>query len=184
MSKSYLDFFKPEDIQLKKMWEVIARMLFPKGASEIQYLEMRRAFYIGFTECFKIMSDVSDRMSEEEASKVLARLHNEVNSFFENEIPKIKQGFDPAKPGADKTVEAVVDPVKITRENYHGHEPEHIRELLKEMGNNIAKGMPTGWGFTLFLFSYGANGNLLYLSSASREDMVKTLREFLEKQPQ
>ena len=175
MSKSYLDFFKPEDIQLKKMWEVISRMLFPKGASEIQYLEMRRAFYIGFTECFKIMSDVSDRMSEEEASKVLSRLHDEAKMFFEQELPKLKRDIENAAPPSVKPV--------INREDYHGNEPPHIREILKEMGAEMSKKMPPGWGFAFFMFTYQA-GNILYFSSADRKTMCQALREFLEKQPQ
>lgn len=57
-----------------------------------------------------------------------------------------------------------------------------IERLLKDIGRKLHGQMPKGWGFTLFLFSYGEKGSLFYLSSARRKDMLKTLMEFLEKQ--
>lgn len=57
-----------------------------------------------------------------------------------------------------------------------------IENLLRDLGRKISKDMPIGWGFTLFIFSYGPNGSLFYLSSANREDMIETMKEFLRKQ--
>lgn len=34
-------------------------------------------------------------------------------------------------------------------------------------------------GFTLFLFDFGESGFLSYASSANREDMIRTLKEWL-----
>ncbi len=68
------------------------------------------------------------------------------------------------------------------KENYQGPEPEHIREVLKDMGREIKAKMPEGWGFTLLMFDFdkGQKGSMLYLSSAQREDMIKAMEEFLE----
>lgn len=53
---------------------------------------------------------------------------------------------------------------------------------LRDLGRTVKKMMPTGWGFTLFMFDYGDMGSLFYLSSAKREDMLKVLREFIKKE--
>lgn len=46
--------------------------------------------------------------------------------------------------------------------------------------------MPDGWGFTLLMFNYGVGeklgDGLFYLSSANREDMIATMREFIAKE--
>lgn len=181
----YTDFYKPEEITVAKIWQVISAALFRKPVPQIQQDEMRRTFYMGFTEAFKLMTDISEAFAEDQASRILARLHEEVNVFHAQEIAKLlpekyQTGVDPAV-GQSKTVEQV-----IRREDYQGSEPEYIREFLKELAKDIHRKMPDKWGFTLFIFDVdaGANGNLLYLSSARREDMVKVIREFLEKQPQ
>lgn len=38
-------------------------------------------------------------------------------------------------------------------------------------------------GFTLLMFSFGLNGWMTYISNADREDMVRTMKELIEKQP-
>jgi hypothetical protein len=59
---------------------------------------------------------------------------------------------------------------------------EEIEQQLKAVGRAVKDNMPDGWGFTLFMFSYGADGSMFYLSSANREDMVKAMKEFIERQ--
>jgi hypothetical protein len=39
-----------------------------------------------------------------------------------------------------------------------------------------------GLCFSLMIFSYGEQGSLFYISSAQRDDMIKTMREFIQKQ--
>lgn len=57
-----------------------------------------------------------------------------------------------------------------------------LKKRLLSLGRTIRESLPEGWGFTLFLFSYGVNGDLFYLSSAKREDMIVTIKEWLRKQ--
>lgn len=59
-------------------------------------------------------------------------------------------------------------------------EMEETRDFAQRLGIAIGDMVPEGWGFTLLLFEYGDSGNLIYLSSANPEDMVKTMQEFLE----
>jgi hypothetical protein len=61
-------------------------------------------------------------------------------------------------------------------------ENDEVKALLRDISRIIKSQMPDGWGFTLLLFSYGAGGDLFYMSSAQRDDMIKLMREFIAKQ--
>lgn len=56
-----------------------------------------------------------------------------------------------------------------------------IEDHLRTVGRAIKDEMPHGWGFTLMMFEFGEGPGFFYLSSAQRADMVKMLKEFLEK---
>lgn len=57
-----------------------------------------------------------------------------------------------------------------------------IEKALKHVGEGIKEVLPSNVGFSLLMFDYGEGGNMFYLSSARREDMVKAMLEFLQKQ--
>ena len=57
-----------------------------------------------------------------------------------------------------------------------------VEKQLKEIGRAIAKDLPDGFGFTLFIFSFGEGGSTFYLSNANRDDMLAAMREFMERQ--
>lgn len=61
-------------------------------------------------------------------------------------------------------------------------ENEDIKLLLRSLGHKLGLSMPPGWGFALFLFSYGEGGSMFYISSAQREDIIKSLQEFLARE--
>lgn len=87
---NYLDIFKPEQLTVAAIWEVVEKMIFQNmQPSEVQRTEMRRAFYIGFTENFKLMNDVSDRLTEDQACDVLNRINKELMAFHEAEIGRM-----------------------------------------------------------------------------------------------
>ena len=59
-----------------------------------------------------------------------------------------------------------------------------VESLLKDVGDIIGSALKKhapGYGFTLMLFSYGEGGNMFYLSSADREDMIRAMDEFKQK---
>lgn len=58
---------------------------------------------------------------------------------------------------------------------------EEVEQKLKDIGRMLKEAMPAGFGFTFLMFSYGAEGAMFYISSAQREDMIKALREFIQK---
>jgi len=68
-------------------------------------------------------------------------------------------------------------------DNFDVRAPE-IETLLQDLGRSLKRRMPLGWGFTLFLSNYGPGGAMFYISSVNREDMLKALVEFIERQVQ
>jgi hypothetical protein len=66
-------------------------------------------------------------------------------------------------------------------ERYQVENPE-IERALKTLAGDIDEHCPDGWGFTLFLFSYGKDGSIFYISSAERASMRKTIQEWLAKE--
>lgn len=76
------------------------------------------------------------------------------------------------------------DPVNTNLPSYEVHHATAERKL-REIGRMLKETMPTGWGFTLFLYEYGDEadkGSMFYLSSSDRQDMIKALKEFIAKQ--
>lgn len=86
--KSYLDLMKPEDISIAHCWTLYAGYVLPAGASAAQREDMRCAFYAGFHECFKVMNDLTDGLSEEQVARVLDGIYKEGRAFFEEMMAK------------------------------------------------------------------------------------------------
>lgn len=59
---------------------------------------------------------------------------------------------------------------------------KEAEDYLRDVGRILKENTPKGMGFTLLLFDYGDGGNMFYTSSAKREDMIKALKEFIQKQ--
>jgi hypothetical protein len=56
------------------------------------------------------------------------------------------------------------------------------KRRLNEIGALIKERLPEGWGFGLLMFTYGEGGTMTWISSAQREDMLKAMQEFIQKQ--
>lgn len=55
-------------------------------------------------------------------------------------------------------------------------------EIGKAISHAINKTMgPNTWGFALFMFSFGSEGAMTYCANAERQDIIKALKEFIEK---
>ena len=59
---------------------------------------------------------------------------------------------------------------------------DFAQNRLHAIAENIKPFVPSGWGFTLFLFSYGEGGNLFYISTVDREDGIRIVEEWLKNQ--
>lgn len=58
---------------------------------------------------------------------------------------------------------------------------EEIEKLLNDLGRMIKQIVPDGYGFNLMIFSYGEGGDMFYISSAQRQDMINAMKEFIAK---
>ena len=64
-------------------------------------------------------------------------------------------------------------------------EQEEIEEIVKSRLQSIAEKvnneLPTGFGFVVLSFAFGNQGQMMYVSNANREDIVKAMKEWIEK---
>lgn len=60
---------------------------------------------------------------------------------------------------------------------------EKVESILRGLGTQLKKDMPKGMGFCLLMFDYGADGNMFYVGSGERGDVVNAMREFITKNP-
>ena len=58
---------------------------------------------------------------------------------------------------------------------------EKAEAMLKEIGTLLKRACPPGFGFSLLVFSFGEGGSMFYTSNAQREDMIRSMQEFIEK---
>lgn len=65
---------------------------------------------------------------------------------------------------------------------------ESIEEIVKSKMQGIAKKvqdeLPEGFGFIVLAFKFNAKGQMMYVSNANREDVVISMKEFIEKTEQ
>lgn len=84
----YTDVMKPEQISVALCWELYRRQVVPGDAGPGQVQDTRMAFYAGFSECFKIMVDLSGDLTEAQAAEILSRVNDETRAFFEEFMAK------------------------------------------------------------------------------------------------
>lgn len=63
---------------------------------------------------------------------------------------------------------------------YEVRNPE-IEGKLRRIASNIDSNLPSGYGFTLMIYSFGPGGSMFYASNANREDMIRAMQEFIAK---
>ena len=61
-------------------------------------------------------------------------------------------------------------------------ENNEIKNSMQKIGKIIAMALPKGWGFTLLIWSKGEGGSMFYISNGNRQDVIASMREFIEKQ--
>lgn len=63
-------------------------------------------------------------------------------------------------------------------------EEEYIKGKLQNIAQNIDKELPEGFGFALLTFKFNAKpdtSELMYVANADRQDIVKAMKEWIEK---
>jgi hypothetical protein len=73
---------------LEDSWRGFAKhVIKDKKPGDVQYDEMRKAYYCGFYAAFSLMMEVSSEVSEEQAEKILSNIHDhaekEIRKFWE-----------------------------------------------------------------------------------------------------
>lgn len=56
---------------------------------------------------------------------------------------------------------------------------EEAERVARELGRTIGSRMPRGWGFILWLESFGEDGFATYLSSIERDTAIRSLKEWI-----
>jgi hypothetical protein len=80
---AWTDIVEPKELTIAYLWTLFAGHVIPVTAPRFQREEMRKAFYAGFVECFKVINDVSVKLPEPQSYQLLERISNEANEFFE-----------------------------------------------------------------------------------------------------
>jgi len=84
----WTDLVDPEKLTIEMMWGIFSKLVISKQAPDIQNREMKKAFYAGFIECFKIMTDISTELSEDNACLVLDKIQTEADEFIQKILDK------------------------------------------------------------------------------------------------
>jgi hypothetical protein len=61
---------------------------------------------------------------------------------------------------------------------------KEAEDRARDIGRELSQRCPEGWGFTLFMFSFGEKGHMVYISNSERKLQRKALREYLDKTKQ
>jgi hypothetical protein len=161
---------------IAETFETYRQSVIPADAPSIKVEECRRAFYAGSYGMLMNFANIGDdTMSEDDGVAYLERLRAECETFAAN----IKHTpIEPARP----TVE----------QHSYNVRSRDVESALRDIATQIRPQVPDGFGFTLLIFSYGRTGlrgegpagSMFYISSAQRDDMVKAMREFIQRNMQ
>jgi hypothetical protein len=59
------------------------------------------------------------------------------------------------------------------------HSNEQLEATCSRLGHTIADALPPGIGFCFFLFDFGNEGDIAFVSNAERQGMIDALDELL-----
>lgn len=62
------------------------------------------------------------------------------------------------------------------------HSRAELEMDSRRIADIVSKELPRGVGFALFVYSFGAKGNLAYISNGDRAGMIETVKEWIAKQ--
>ncbi len=58
---------------------------------------------------------------------------------------------------------------------------EIIKSRMQIIAKKVKEELPDGFGFVVLAFKFNEKGEMIYVSNANREDVVKSMEEFIEK---
>ncbi len=80
---------KPGDVSIEMLWKIYSGSIFEGiEVSATQYSETKQAFFVGFSECFRFMTDISSGLEESVACDILSKLSREANGFINSVLDR------------------------------------------------------------------------------------------------
>lgn len=61
------------------------------------------------------------------------------------------------------------------------NEEEIVKRRMQSIARKVAEELPDNFGFVVLAFKFNEKGEMIYVSNANREDVVKSMKEFIEK---
>ncbi len=81
--KDYSKLIDADQFSIRATWAVFRHTVIPKDAPRIQVEEMEKAYYGGFTECFKVMTDYAAGLPERKAARLFDAIMKEGNAWVD-----------------------------------------------------------------------------------------------------
>lgn len=60
-------------------------------------------------------------------------------------------------------------------------EEEFVKSKMQGIAKKVEEELPENFGFVVLAFKFNEKGEMIYVSNANRQDVVKTMEEFIEK---
>lgn len=61
------------------------------------------------------------------------------------------------------------------------NEEEVVKRRMQSIARKVDEELPDNFGFVVLAFKFNEKGEMIYVSNANREDVVKSMEEFIEK---
>jgi hypothetical protein len=159
-------------------FESYRQVVMPKDAPDVQIEECRRAFYAGsYALLMNVAHNIGDESTDEEDGiRQLETLKAECEIFAASVGQPLPQPVES-------------EPVEQLAYNVRS---DAVESALRELAGQIKSQVPSGWMFTLMIFSgdqtglpgEGKAGSMFYISTARRDDMVQAMKEFIARNTQ
>lgn len=78
------------------------------------------------------------------------------------------------------TANEVMEEIK-TLGNIEVNPEEFVKGKMQEIAKKVNDELPVGFGFVVLSFSFDKPGLMMYVSNADRQDIVKAMKEWIEK---
>lgn len=61
------------------------------------------------------------------------------------------------------------------------NDEEIVKRRMQSIARKVDEELPDNFGFVVLAFKFNEKSEMIYVSNANREDVVKSMKEFIEK---
>jgi len=61
------------------------------------------------------------------------------------------------------------------------NDEEVVKSKMQTIAKKVQEELPNDFGFVVLTFKFNELGQMIYVSNANREDVIKSMKEFIEK---